>query len=132
MKLLNSYIVDDGTKYNNVKRVVYMTVNGKNLINVRKGETFRFIPWNSFSRDIKHAEEYRNDENSILIKLNIEENCYNAGLINCFGKSIFECENETLIPPYSVWIVKQKKENKIVLDLAKDNSEYGFDMRPMF
>ena len=104
------------------------------LINVQEGETFRFIPWNSFSfwEDIKLEENFNEDKDSILIQLNIGENCYNAGLINCFGESLYAFENETIIPPYSVWKVKKHNRNEIVLDLAKDNSEFGFDMKPAF
>ena len=73
------------------------------------------------------------EKNSTLIQFNIEKNCYNAGMIKSFAKFLNDEDNKTtLIPPYSVWTVKQKKKNKIVLDLAKDNSEYGFDMKPIF
>ena len=77
-------------------------------------------------------QDMKDNENEILIEFNIEEDCYNAGKINSFGQSCNPEKEETLIPPYSVCIVKKKEEDKIVLDLAFDNQNYDFLMKPRF
>ena len=63
------------------------------------------------------------------IQFNIEKSCYNAGMINKIGCSVFPQEEETLIPPYSVCCVKKIMGNWYELDLAQDNKHYDFSMK---
>ena len=85
----------------------------------------------SKEKDNKENKLNQNEESTLII-FNIKKYCYNAGKINCFGKSYYRHENETLIPPFSVCIPKKIKKCKIKLDLARDNKKYGFDYIPQF
>jgi hypothetical protein len=56
--------------------------------------------------------------------INIKAGCYNAGQLNEIGKSEYDHECETLIPPYSHFKCTKIAGNKVYLDLAKDNQSY--------
>ena len=64
-----------------------------------------------------------------MVEFRIKKGCLNAGRINKFGKSIYPSEKETLIPPYTVLTLKRKKHDYVVLEVARDNKHFGFDMR---
>ena len=85
----------------------------------------------SRERDNKETKLNLN-EKSTLIEFNIKKFCYNAGKLNCFGKSCYSDENETLIPPFSVCIPKKIKKGRIELDLVRDNKKYGSDYYSLY
>ena len=100
----------------------------KILNNAKQGETFRFISWNWSSEDKNVALFFKGEsKDSTLIKFSIKEGCLNAGKLNLLGKSVYDWEVETLIPPYSVWYVQKKLEGEIELDL-KNSKDYNYDM----
>ena len=72
------------------------------------------------------------EKDATMIEFNIEKYCRNAGRINKLAKSAYSYEEETLIPPYSVCIVKSKEKGKVVLDLAQDNNDNDFLVKAQF
>ncbi|CAI2358948.1 unnamed protein product [Moneuplotes crassus] len=125
MRLLNSYIVDLGTKYNKEDRVVCRGVRAEIFSNVKDGEIFRMISWNCASENLSTAEKFEKHcegKASSLVKFNVKAHCFNAGQINLFGVSKYKSEEETLIPPYSACICIKKEKMK-----ADDCTEEGFD-----
>ena len=76
----------------------------------------------------RSREKFGFTEESTLIKFNIKKYCYNAGKINVIGESEYSSEEETLIPPYSVCVVKKIEPKYFELDLARDNKILDFKM----
>ena len=152
MRLLNSWIVDQGFVYNTKDRETYRGIDKEILKEVKEGQVFRFITWNATSESRTEAESFMNSprekfkeeskeklngrsrekfgftEESTLIKFNIKKYCYNAGKINVIGESEYSSEDETLIPPYSVCVVKKIEPKYFELDLARDNKKLDFKM----
>lgn len=152
MRLLNSWIVDKGFVYNTEKRETYRGIDKEILKEVKVGQVFRFITWNATSEsrteaekfmnkpreknteeskeklDERSREKYGSTEESTLVQFNIKKYCYNAGIINKIGESKYSYEKETLIPPYSVCIVKKIEPEYFELDLARDNKKLDFKM----
>ena len=54
----------------------------------------------SFLTNFKSSE-------STHLKINIKKGWIGAARINCIGKSVYPYEQETLIPPYSVFFCKE-------------------------
>ena len=67
-----------------------------------------------------------------MLKINIPKGCNRAGKINCFGESVVSEEEETLILPYSVFIMKSKQKDFIELDLLNDNGIDDFSIRAVY
>ena len=44
-RILNSYIVDEGTSYNTCKRITYRGIHKSIIPNVKVGQTFRVVNW---------------------------------------------------------------------------------------
>ena len=152
MRLLNSCIVDKGFIYNTKDRKTFRGIDKEILKEVKEGQEFRFITWNATSKYKSKAEEFMNKprekntedskekfdkrsrekygstEESTLVQFNIKKYCYNAGKINKFGESEYSSEEETLIPPYSVCVVKKIRPEYFELDLARDNKTLDFKM----
>lgn len=73
MRLLNSFIVDVGTKFNTEDRKVYRGVPAKLFKNVKEGEMFRIINWSSTSDSLKVAKLFRKVKGlNSLVQINIK------------------------------------------------------------
>ena len=132
MRILNSYIVDKGSKLNINKRTAYSYANRASLYNIEPKETFRTIRWvityESKETAINMRSIYGN-QNDIIIKFKIPPGCFNAGSINEIGNSYIPDRVETLISPYTVMMMRKKDENMITLNLAKDSKDFDFSMK---
>ena len=105
----------------------------KVFLDTKIGERYRMITWCCSSEDKDTAENFlkKSTCGASMIKFNIPQDCYNAGKINCFGKSWNPGEKETLIPPYTSIKMKKIDEttslNYYEVDVAKDNQHVKFD-----
>ena len=93
------------------------------------------ITWLSTSESFPVAETYQGGHDyteATMIKINIPKGCCNAGAIDLIGMSWVPAEMETLIPPYSVFYVKNISEDCIELDLVKDSRDEGYTMEAIF
>ena len=133
IRILNTALVDEGSKFNTCGRVAYRGVDKKVFLDTKIGERYRMITWCCSSDDKDTAEIFLKKSacGGSMIKFNIPKGCKNAGKINCFGKSWIPSEKETLIPPYTS--IKMKKINeKTSLNyyevyVAKDNQDNEFN-----
>ena len=131
MRILSSCIVDKGTEYNNKDRITYRGIWRAVLPDIEIGETFRIANWiwTSASKNIagRFLQNF-DDDDQLMVEFHIKEGCYNAGRINKFGESVYPNEKETLIPPYTVVKLLDKESDYAILEVAKDNKKYGFNM----
>ncbi|CAI2365318.1 unnamed protein product [Moneuplotes crassus] len=135
MRLLNSYIVDEGRDFNTENRVVYRGVNKEIFCNVECGKLIRIVNWSCCSEDLHIAKNFTRfqsseDENiNTIVRFNIKSGCYNAGKLNEIGVSCYVQEKETLIPPYTVCVIKKKTKltNEALRSIISDTcSHSGF------
>lgn len=88
---------------------------------------YRIVNWMCTSESKKIATSFQKTNDDLMVEINVEKGCFNAGKINKFGKSCYPTEEETLIPPYSVFKVDKIDGYNYCLSLARDNKNYDFD-----
>ena len=100
VRFLNTSIIA-GFEYNTTDRSAYLAVPKSSMWDQKVGTQLRIANLVSASANEASVDEFKNDDNYIILKFNIKEGCCNAGMINKFGKSKYPDKDETLLPPYT-------------------------------
>ena len=79
----------------------------------------------------EYITDFKSSE-STHIKINIPKDWIGAAKINCIKKSEYKKEQDTLISPYSVFIVKKVGKGIIELELDKNGRELYSSIPCMF
>ncbi|CAI2375708.1 unnamed protein product [Moneuplotes crassus] len=123
IRMINYFIVEYATCENTKNRTTYGFISQEIFKNKEVGDTFRIPTFQRTSEDKEGALQLQTIENSgdsmYLAIYRIPKGCYNAGKIG--ERSKYEIEEETLIPPYTLYTVTKKERNELWLDVCKDN-----------
>jgi hypothetical protein len=129
IRRVNTVLIDVWTVKNTKERTVYRGVPAKLFPNVKEGDEFRIVNFWWTSSNIDEAKKFSNysgsGEGNTYLELTIPKFCFNAGIISCY--SMFETEEETLIPPYTCCKLVSKVGDKMYLRVAQDNLHASFD-----
>jgi hypothetical protein len=108
---------------------VYNGVKAELFSNVKVGEEFKIAKFLSTTDKLEIAEMYSktsiSGEAETILTIEIPKNCCNAGKIACY--SVYQYEEETLIPPYTSFKLMSRNGNNMHLIVTQDSSKTAFN-----